>query len=221
MQTTHCPNCATHFKVTPDQLRQANGWVRCGRCQCVFEALQHTTPPEKQMASEPAMPREVPANPPAHQRRGTLWLLTSVVLALLLIAQVAWMGRHFVYAQIPALQPALHGVCELFHCEVTWPRSLDVVVIESSSFSEAVGGGYVVNLRLRNTATYSVATPALELSLLDLQDQVVIRRVVTQDELHLNDHLLPLREVRAQVNFDLEAAANDGITGFRALVFYP
>lgn len=221
MQITRCPNCATSFKVTPDQLRQASGWVRCGRCRNVFEALLHTAPTETPIASEPATPRDVPANPPAHQRRAPLWLLMSVVLAVLLIAQVAWMGRHLVYAQIPALQPALHAVCELFHCEVTWPRSLDAVVIESSSFSEAPGGGYVVHLRLRNTATYFVATPALELSLLDLQDQVVLRRVFKQDELHLNDRLLPLREVRAQVYFDLEAGASEGIAGFRALVFYP
>jgi hypothetical protein len=142
-------------------------------------------------------------------------------LALLLIAQVAWMGRHRAYAQIPALQPVLKSVCVPFGCEVTWPRSLDALKIEHSSFSEAPDGGYVVHLRVRNTANYAVATAALELSLLNLQDQVVLRRVFTRDELGLDDHLLPLREVKAQVHFDLVTADNLDITGFRALIFYP
>jgi predicted Zn finger-like uncharacterized protein len=212
MQTTHCPNCATHFKVTPDQLRQANGWVRCGRCQCVFEALIHMTPPLKL--------KDAPQKPAVMERQG-LWLLASLGFVLLLILQWAWVGRHLLYTQISALRPALHAMCETFHCEVTWPRSPEAVVIESSSFSEAPGGGYVVNLRLRNTATFAIATPVLELSLMDLQDQVVVRRVVTQAELGLADHLLPLREVRAQVHFDLQEDANEGITGFRAFIFYP
>lgn len=36
--TTRCPACQTTFRVVPDQLRLADGWVRCGRCSTVFEA---------------------------------------------------------------------------------------------------------------------------------------------------------------------------------------
>ena len=35
---TRCPACATMFRVAPDQLKIADGWVRCGRCSEVFEA---------------------------------------------------------------------------------------------------------------------------------------------------------------------------------------
>ncbi len=35
---THCPTCGTSFKVVPDQLRIAQGWVRCGQCQTVYKA---------------------------------------------------------------------------------------------------------------------------------------------------------------------------------------
>ena len=38
MQITHCPQCETAFKVSPQQLALAKGWVRCGRCAHVFEA---------------------------------------------------------------------------------------------------------------------------------------------------------------------------------------
>ncbi len=36
---TRCPSCATHFRVTPEQLKARTGRVRCGECQNVFNAL--------------------------------------------------------------------------------------------------------------------------------------------------------------------------------------
>ena len=41
MQITQCPECHTAFKVSPEHLAVANGWVRCGRCGGVFEAMRH------------------------------------------------------------------------------------------------------------------------------------------------------------------------------------
>ena len=40
-QITRCPACATSFRVVVDQLRIAQGWVRCGKCGEVFEAPLH------------------------------------------------------------------------------------------------------------------------------------------------------------------------------------
>ncbi|KAF0166710.1 MAG: hypothetical protein FD157_658 [Rhodocyclaceae bacterium] len=36
---TRCPACATHFRITPAQLKARSGSVRCGACQHVFNAL--------------------------------------------------------------------------------------------------------------------------------------------------------------------------------------
>lgn len=35
---TCCPTCGTRFRVVPDQLKMADGWVRCGQCAEVFDA---------------------------------------------------------------------------------------------------------------------------------------------------------------------------------------
>ncbi len=52
---THCPHCDTFFRVTSEQLKSAQGSVRCGRCYGTFNALENladeppklkTTPPE-------------------------------------------------------------------------------------------------------------------------------------------------------------------------------
>lgn len=37
---TTCPACTTTFRVTPPQLSQSNGRVRCGRCTTVFDAFK-------------------------------------------------------------------------------------------------------------------------------------------------------------------------------------
>lgn len=37
---TRCTSCGTVFRVVQDQLKVSEGWVRCGRCDAVFNALQ-------------------------------------------------------------------------------------------------------------------------------------------------------------------------------------
>ena len=37
---TRCTSCGTVFRVVQDQLKVSEGWVRCGRCESVFNALE-------------------------------------------------------------------------------------------------------------------------------------------------------------------------------------
>ena len=37
---TRCSACGTVFRVVQDQLRVSGGWVRCGRCSEVFNAIE-------------------------------------------------------------------------------------------------------------------------------------------------------------------------------------
>jgi predicted Zn finger-like uncharacterized protein len=37
---TRCSSCGTVFRVVQDQLKISEGWVRCGRCHAVFNALE-------------------------------------------------------------------------------------------------------------------------------------------------------------------------------------
>lgn len=63
---THCPHCDTFFRVTSEQLKSAEGSVRCGRCFGTFNALKHLVdePPEKSK-HEPSAPAPIkPEEPP-------------------------------------------------------------------------------------------------------------------------------------------------------------
>ncbi len=240
MQITHCPQCETAFKVSPQQLELAKGWVRCGRCAHVFEAALYfeSSPnmpaPPRPSADAPslfraAMTPSVAANganavlpaapvPSAGAVVPLKWVMAAVLLMVLLLLQLLVAKRNWLAAQEPALRPVLSALCA---CEVIWPREPEAVLIESSSFTENPDGGYTVQLRLKNTQYHPVAMPALELSLTDFQDQVLVRRVFTAQELSGKDHVQALRDVRSTLNFDLDDAVSKRITGFRAFVFYP
>lgn len=75
---TRCTSCGTIFKVVQDQLKVSEGWVRCGRCNEVFNALDglfdlERDPPPQRPASAPPRPPEPTAQasarsaPPAPQ----------------------------------------------------------------------------------------------------------------------------------------------------------
>lgn len=58
LMRTRCPECATIFRVTSEQLRQKAGKVRCGHCQSIFNAFDNLL-----SDSEPAIveaPAELP-----------------------------------------------------------------------------------------------------------------------------------------------------------------
>jgi predicted Zn finger-like uncharacterized protein len=55
---TRCPQCATTFRVSPQQLKVHRGEVRCGRCSTIFDAFESlvaepTTPPAKETTADP------------------------------------------------------------------------------------------------------------------------------------------------------------------------
>ncbi len=49
---TQCPNCQTVFRVTATMLKAAQGRVRCGRCDFVFNALTFLREPEDAAAGD-------------------------------------------------------------------------------------------------------------------------------------------------------------------------
>lgn len=64
---TRCPACHTAFRVVQDQLKVSEGWVRCGRCNEVFNALEGLFDLERD-----GMPAQPPAPPASQGGGGTL-----------------------------------------------------------------------------------------------------------------------------------------------------
>jgi predicted Zn finger-like uncharacterized protein len=66
---TVCPKCALTLVVTAEDLRVAQGYVRCGRCSSVFNALarlaEERPAPEESVTPAPPAPAASPPTPPA------------------------------------------------------------------------------------------------------------------------------------------------------------
>jgi predicted Zn finger-like uncharacterized protein len=60
---TRCPQCKTAFAFDAAKLRLAQGWVRCGRCETLFEAAQHLYEREgESIAAQMALAAEQPGS---------------------------------------------------------------------------------------------------------------------------------------------------------------
>jgi predicted Zn finger-like uncharacterized protein len=239
MYVTLCPECDTSFKVSDEQLAQANGWVRCGRCGGVFDGLLQIKKAQAQKAQDelPIAPGDVTGSPtithevadspfgvtpeplPLESHR-TLWVVFASFLTLVMVSQLLLLQRERLAAEEPAIKPFLKALCVPFRCQVGWPSDPDYVKIENSSFNEAAGG-YTLQARIKNTQLYSVGMPSLELTLTDYQDQVVVRKVFSPEDMQLDDHLGAMRDTKVSLSFAIEPSLKPRVSGYRAVIFYP
>jgi predicted Zn finger-like uncharacterized protein len=235
MDITHCPNCHTAFKVREEQLRAANGWVRCGKCQNVFEAHLHFAHKTDMNPSasfsgkgdsiEGVRPglfaSDAPTQTQMQSGASWFWSSLSVLLTLVLLWQAVLWNRNRLVAEEPALRRAVEALCMPIACKVDWPQEPNSVLIENSNFHENPDGGFNLHMRFKNIQRHPVATPWLEVTLTDVQDQVVLRRVFSIQDLGLQDHIAALRDQRVQLGFEVDASLRERIAGYRALIFYP
>lgn len=65
---TRCTSCGTVFRVVQDQLKVSEGWVRCGRCNEVFNALEGLFDLERDPPPEWGEPTSAQKNAPTDFR---------------------------------------------------------------------------------------------------------------------------------------------------------
>ena len=116
----------------------------------------------------------------------------------------------------------LAGACQSLGCTVSPLRQIDDVVIDSSALVRKLGNFYAFDLVLKNQAQVPVAAPALELSLTDLNDQVISRRVFLPGEMPGIPAELPARgSLSTSLRLSINLGNETPMSGYRALLFYP
>jgi len=67
---TRCIACGTIFRVVQDQLKVSEGWVRCGRCDEVFNALEGLFDLERESPPpwQPGQAERAPHHPHGHEK---------------------------------------------------------------------------------------------------------------------------------------------------------
>lgn len=155
-------------------------------------------------------------------------LITWAILGVLgLMMQATLLFKNELATFQPDLQPALKQLCALADCQLTPLQQPDAVVIDHAAIDHQGHGMdgapspfWSFEIHLRNSATFAVATPWLELTLTDAQDQVVMRKAIDVRPLGAPAVLAPgeivsLTHQLTLINPDLN------FMGYRLLTFYP
>ncbi len=203
--------------------------VRGPRAEDAIEVAETTSPTEQAVAARKPRHDTPTFVVQARQRafwdagpmRAGLWLV-ALLLGLGLVGQLAVQQRDWLAARYPQLMPALTALCQPIDCRVHPYRRLEAIVIDGSSFNRASSNEFNFSVTLRNSANLPLATPALELALTDLQERVLVRRVVLPSEIGAPRALAARGEFNGASVLSVAAAAEpSAITGYRLVAFYP
>ncbi|MCK7592220.1 zinc-ribbon and DUF3426 domain-containing protein [Pseudomarimonas salicorniae] len=207
---TQCPHCATVYPVEAEQFLPSGGRVRCGVCSREFDALERLRhgPPEAEapildpelaerqgeLFAAAAADGEDASVPRFAQRFGPrlgtagLWWIGATVLAVVLVLQILLAERHRL-ATDPEWRAAYETLCGALGCSLPpWKDSAALQLL-----SREVGphpseeGGLLVTASLRNNARWAQPLPMVELTLADIDGQVVAMRRFQPSEYHVGD----------------------------------
>ena len=104
----------------------------------------------------------------------------SLLLAALMLVQLAVIYRAEVLASAPQARSALMQLCAVFGCTVGWPTQVDQLAVIGSEL-QTIPGTDVLELTavIRNRAAFRQALPAVEVTLTDALNRPIARKVFT------------------------------------------
>lgn len=146
--------------------------------------------------------------------------LCAVLLLAVLLIQVGIAQRDRLAMLYPQWRPALEKICQTAGCQIGLPRQLQSVSIDSTTFNPMGPGQFRLTVVLRNAADHAVAMPALELSLNDAAEKLVLRRVLSAADLQAPAQLPAHGEWTGVVALGV-ADRGQEVVGYRVQAFYP
>ncbi|MBN3758787.1 DUF3426 domain-containing protein [Paraburkholderia sp. Tr-20389] len=146
------------------------------------------------------------------------------LLGCLLLVQVAWWQRETVMVAWPDSQSLFVKACANLGCKIEPPRDIDGLLVEPSDLRQ-VDGPHKLELKmpLRNRFDLALAYPAVELTLLDENNNIAVRRVLwPQDYVKPGTPIaagLPARTTQTMI---VRLDTGDTVaSNFRVQIFYP
>ncbi len=162
--------------------------------------------------------------PPLAPRRWP-WALAAVLLTALALVQALHLSRDWVASQWPAARPWMQAYCDRIGCELSWPRRLEALQVLASQLEPQAARPSVYRLAMtvRNRHDQPQPWPAIEITILDRQDRVIVRRVLAADDWRPSAGI-ETTELAArsdvELAFDLELEG-PGVSGYRVALFFP
>ena len=152
------------------------------------------------------------------------WGLGSLLLLFGLAGQAAYLFRTDLSVSFPGARPLLAAYCGLLGGRVPLPKKPEAIGIESSGLQADPRGAGIIDLNasIRNSASYAVAYPLLELTLTDAQDAPLARKVFSPGEYLRGERIdegIPANSA-TYVRLVLDAGSVQA-SGYRLYLFYP
>lgn len=153
--------------------------------------------------------------------RWDVWMLRGMALLLTggLIVQAMVFFRDELAARLPSSRPLLEALCGPAACTLAPLRLGNGIVIDSSSLVRG-DAGLTFHVSLRNSLEVPLAMTALELTLTDEQDRVLMRRVLKPHELGAPAELAAGQMWTRALGVE-PGKVDTEITGYRLVSFYP
>jgi len=171
--------------------------------------------------------RQASAAPEAPRSNRRTWLLAALgVLLVAALLQGTYLARSQLAGRFPVLRPMLESACVPLGCAVPPWRDLDALRIESSQLQRQQEGSdeYILAVTVRNNGRALTALPAIELVMTDLQDQLMLRRVLLPaDYLEASQRDFAIDGLPAGTELPLRVAfrTQQAAANYRVLLFYP
>lgn len=162
--------------------------------------------------------------PPRSRFSKVVLASTAALLILALIFQVLHYFRDAIVAHYPQARPVIEGFCIVARCRIDFLKKPDLLSIEASSLEADPSQPEVIVLRatLRNRASFPQAFPALELTLNDIKEQPVARRVFMPKEYRAGGSQSGGIEANAELAVQIRMQLiNIKAQGYRLYLFYP
>ncbi len=234
---TTCTHCETRFRIHSDQLKAAQGLVRCAHCNEIFNALDRLQEDEESGAEEEsATPQAEPplaemapqAGEPKTVSRGYRWMANGVwsigilILFALALAQLAWYNRDRVI-EYEKGREALESYCAYTGCVIPPRRSLEQLKIIDRLVAShpEIAGVLRIRLSFENQAPFHQPFPILQVSLFTGDGELEAQRRFGPEEyastpIDPNDVMQPGQMV--EVELDVQDPGSH-VTGFEFAFF--
>lgn len=146
--------------------------------------------------------------------------VASIVLAGLLVLQLAIAERDQLAVRWPATKPLLGAACMALGCTIEPLRRIERLAVESSGLTR-IGEAQVYRLAmvLHNRSEWPLQMPAVDLTLTDSGGGLVARRVLTPADLGSAASTIAAGQ---EVPLQVMLRSNDRpVTGYTIEIFYP
>jgi predicted Zn finger-like uncharacterized protein len=188
---TECPTCKAIFRVQKEQLKQADGLVRCGQCESIFNGYDHLLKNRDKVAHTPEMLKRMLLGREETTPAATIgWSLTITVATLALLLQIAYIQREWLVSQPPFGSYVESACLKMPWCTLQPKRDLNQLqMVSRNVYSHPnIDKALMINAVITNIAQFPQPYPTLLVSMSNVRGQIVAQRYFKPGEyLQLNN----------------------------------